>query len=161
MNTVLTIANKSLKSSMSLLLFEMAHLMETGTDISKCKNCGNYFIQTGRSDAIYCEYPSPKNPERTCKEIGAQITRTEKMKKDTATRLYRNIYMRDKMLQKRHPDKKEYDTRLNQLVEGAKRWRKILKHHPRSICRLYGLGKAIRSSLRKKILRKFVIEYAT
>lgn len=120
----------SINNSLSLLLFETAHLIESETLVSKCKNCGHYFINTGRSDTVYCNYPSPQDSTRMCNEIGAQITRAEKVKNDEATKLYRRIYMRNKMLQTRHPGEAKYGDILHELVEGAKKWRKILKNSP-------------------------------
>lgn len=123
-------------SSLSLLLFELAHILDENdkndnvVKIQKCKNCGNYFVINGRSDSKYCDYPSPQNRNKSCKEIGAQIAMSEKLKNDEATHLYRKIYMRNKMLQKRHPNDKKYPAVLKQLVTGAKRWRKKIKENP-------------------------------
>lgn len=117
----------TIQSSLSLLLFEVAHLIEERIQFKQCKNCGNYFIPTGRNDSIYCGYPSPQNPDKSCKVIGAQAAMAEKMKNDEATHLYRKIYMRNKMLQKRHPEDPRYSAVLKKLVQGAKRWRKKIK----------------------------------
>lgn len=116
-----------IQSSLSLLLFEVAHLIEEGVQLKQCKNCGNYFIPTGRTDSIYCDYPSPQNPDKSCKVIGAQVAMAEKMKNDETTHLYRKIYMRNKMLQKRHPEDPRYSAVLKKLVQGAKEWRKKIK----------------------------------
>ena len=125
----------TIESSLSLLLFELAHILDDDTEsikIQKCKNCGNYFIVNGRSDSKYCDYPSPQNQNKSCKAIGAQIAMSEKLKNDEATHLYRKIYMRNKMLQKRHPNDKKYPAVLKQLVTEAKRWRKTIKENPES-----------------------------
>ena len=109
----------TIQSSLPLLLFEVAHLIEEGIQFKQCKNCGNYFIPTGRNDSIYCDYPSPQNPDKSCKVIGAQAAMAEKIKNDEATHLYRKIYMRNKMLQKRHPENPRYSAVLKKLVQGA------------------------------------------
>lgn len=118
-------------SSFSLLLFELAHIIDNEVKIEKCKNCGHYFVINGRSDSKYCDYPSPQNPNKTCKAVGAQIAMSEKLKNDEATHLYRKIYMRNKMLQKRHPDDQKYPAILRKLVSEAKMWRKKLKQDPK------------------------------
>ena len=120
----------TIQSSVSLLVFEVAHLIENNSPISKCKNCNNFFVSTGRSDIIYCDYPSPQDPDKKCSEIGAQIARAEKEKNDKATRLYRKIYMRNKMLEKRNPEETKYTVILRELVDGSKRWRRIIKENP-------------------------------
>lgn len=113
-----------LKSSMSLILFEAAHAMDAGTKFVKCKNCGNYFVPVGRSDSLYCGYPSPQDAARDCRDVGANATRARKVKNDTMTQEYRRLYMRLKMAMKRHPDNTEIQERFLELTEGMKAKRK-------------------------------------
>ena len=116
----------TIKSPMSLLVFEMAHVFSQNVALIKCKNCGHYFVPDGRSDQIYCLYPSPQNKERTCREIGAQITRANKEKNDVVTREYRKVYMRYQMLTKRHPENREASKSFDKLTDGMRQWRKDL-----------------------------------
>lgn len=113
-----------IKDSLSLLLFEFAHMLQTECTICKCENCGELFIPMGRSDAIYCNYPSPQDSTRKCSEIGAQIARKEKLKNDEAEHEYRKLYMRLKMQAKRHPNDKKYVHAIEELKKGGKVWRK-------------------------------------
>ena len=46
-------------------------------------------LPEGRSDAVYCSYPSPQNIKKTCKEIGTQVARANKEKSDITTKGYR------------------------------------------------------------------------
>lgn len=110
----------TIKSSMSLILFEAAHAMDAGTKFVKCKNCGNYFVPVGRSDSVYCGYPSPQDETKECREVGANATRARKMKNDTLTQEYRRLYMRLKMSIKRHPDDEALKERFKELTEGMK-----------------------------------------
>lgn len=110
----------TLKSSMSLILFEAVHIMDNNTKIVKCKNCGNYFVPMGRSDAIYCEYPSPQDKTRRCRDIGPNATRAKKVKNDIVTQEYRRLYMRLKMAIKRHPGEIKCETVLSDLIYGMK-----------------------------------------
>ena len=118
----------TIKSSMSLILFEAAHVMDSETAIIKCKNCGQYFVPTGRSDSIYCSYPSPQDPEKTCKDIGAQVSRSNKEKTDVTTKEYRKVYMRYKMLMRRHPEEESYEEQFIRLTSEVKEWRNKLAH---------------------------------
>lgn len=118
----------TIKSSLSLILFETAHVLDNQTPIVKCKNCGHYFVPTGRSDSIYCTYPSPQDSEKTCKEIGAQVRRSNKEKTDITTREYRKVYMRYKMLIRRHPEETNYKEQFNKLKNEVKEWRNKLEH---------------------------------
>lgn len=114
----------TLKSSMSLILFEAAHAMDAETKFVKCKNCGNYFVPIGRSDSVYCGYPSPQDETKSCRDVGANATRARKMKNDIMTQEYRRLYMRLKMATKRHPDNEEFQKRFTELTEGMKARRK-------------------------------------
>ena len=115
-----------IKTGMSLLTFEIAHWLDKGVEFVKCANCGRYFVPDGRSDQIYCNYPSPQNKEKTCREIGAQITRANKEKNDVVTREYRKVYMRYKMLTKRHPENRVAAKQFAALTDGMRDWRKNL-----------------------------------
>lgn len=116
----------SIKNGISLLTFEFAHWLNKDVPFVKCANCGKYFVPDGRSDQIYCSYSSPQNAEKTCREIGAQISRRNKEKNDIVTREYRKVYMRYKMLTKRHPELSDARNRFDSLTEGMKGWRKKL-----------------------------------
>lgn len=116
----------TIQSSMSLALFEIAHTLDSNTSLVKCKNCGNYFVPARRSDTMYCEYPSPQQSGKTCKEIGAQVTRANKEKNDVTTRQYRKVYMRTKMSARRNPNSSEQLNSLERLTSESKVWRREL-----------------------------------
>lgn len=114
----------TVKSSLSLILFEAAHALDAQTKFVKCKNCGNYFVPVGRSDSVYCGYPSPQDETKECREVGANATRAKKMKNDVLTQEYRRLYMRLKMGIKRHPDDEALKERFSELTEGMKERKK-------------------------------------
>lgn len=116
----------TIKTSMSLLLFEMANCIKKETIFVKCINCGEYFVPDGRRDTRYCSYISPQNDKKTCKAIGAQVTRANKEKTDIVTGLYRKTYMRYKMKMRRNPYDKEVKKKYNELTQGIKEWRNNL-----------------------------------
>lgn len=113
----------TIHSTFSLLQFEIAQCIHKEVDFNKCPNCGHLFVPEGRSDIRYCNYPSPQNPDKTCREIGAQIARSNKEKSDVVTREYRKAYMRHKMNVKRHPGSREATDTLQALTSGMKDWR--------------------------------------
>lgn len=110
----------TIESAFSLMLFEVAHILDYGAKIIKCENCGHYFVPVGRADSKYCGYPSPQDPTKTCRAIGAQVKRKEKMKQDVVTQEYRRLYMRLKMRQRRHPDDKHTEQTLKDLTVQMK-----------------------------------------
>ncbi len=114
----------TVKSSISLLLFEMAHCINGEVNIQKCRNCGNYFVPEGRSNTVYCSYPIRGDQGKTCRDVGAQIARTNKEKNDAATKAYRKVYMRYKQNLNRHPDDTEAAARFDKLTNEVRDWRK-------------------------------------
>lgn len=118
----------TIKSSMSLLLFEAAHCIDKNIIFKKCANCEHYFVPEGRSDAIYCGYPSPQDKSKMCKDIGAQVTRANKEKNDLATKEYRRVYMKYKMITLRHPENREAIKILEKLTSEVKIWRKKMNN---------------------------------
>ena len=90
----------------------------------------NIFVPEGRSDIVYCTYPSPQNKEKSCREVGAQVARANKEKNDVVTGAYRKAYMRYKMMTKRHPHDKAKAQQFENLTEGMKEWRTKLAEGP-------------------------------
>lgn len=118
----------TIKTGFSLLLFEAAHCMDKNIKFKKCTNCGSYFIPEGRTDTIYCNFPSPQNKNKTCKDIGAQIKRANKEKNDITTKKYRKLYMKYKMITVRHPEDRTTKLKLEKLIEEGKVKRKCLNN---------------------------------
>lgn len=118
----------TIQSTLSLLIFEMANSINKDAKFVKCANCGQYFVPEGRSDALYCTYPSPQNAEKSCRDVGAQVTRANKEKNDVTTKEYRKVYMRYKMTTKRHPEDRESAEKFRTLTSDVKEWRNRLAH---------------------------------
>lgn len=117
-----------IRSMISLLMFEIAHMIDNGCRAIKCKNCGQYFVPLKRSDTRYCNYPSPEDPKRTCKEVGAQNAWARKEKTDDVTRVYRKVYMRYKMAANRHPERTEAQKKLEQLIAERGEWMRRIQN---------------------------------
>lgn len=115
----------TIKSSLSLILFEAAHALDAQTKFVKCKNCGEYFVPVGRSDSVYCGYPSPQDETKECRVVGANATRAKRIKNDVMTQEYRRLYMRLKMAIKRHPDDGEVQEKFQKLTDGMKEKKKL------------------------------------
>ena len=113
----------TIQSSISLFAFEVANAINAEVSFKKCKNCGNYFVPVGRADALYCPYPSPQNEKKACRDIGAQITSTKKIKNDLVEQEYRRLYMRLKMASRRHPEDEEIKVKLAKLATEMKVFR--------------------------------------
>jgi hypothetical protein len=63
--------------------------------VKKCENprCQRYFVITGRSNAIYCDYPAPQNPKHKCRD--KELMRYYKLSEleADAHRLSRSVYV--------------------------------------------------------------------
>ena len=69
----------NITSFMDLLVFISGRLLHKGPKVKICENCGNYFITKNKTDEKYCTNPSPQNPSKTCKEVGANEKRKQKI----------------------------------------------------------------------------------
>lgn len=67
-------------------IFSIVKLLQNGTNIKKCENCGKYFVPFTRNDEIYCnnEYING----RTCKQVGYE----NKINNDDILKEYRRVY---------------------------------------------------------------------
>lgn len=63
-----------------LLNLSLIRIIDKKITITKCLNCGNYFIPENRSNEKYCNRISPQNPNKTCKEYGAKKTYRDEIK---------------------------------------------------------------------------------
>ena len=115
------------RTPLSLFIFELSNMLEYGTTLVKCKNCGKYFVPSGRNDTKYCNYESPQTKGKTCKEIGAQLSRVKKEKEDELTREYRKKYMSLLMRSKRHPENEKYKKMFSQYKKENTRIKKLYK----------------------------------
>jgi hypothetical protein len=103
------------------------HLLKLGLVIKKCNNCGKYFIPLRRSDAVYCDRPSPYNPSKTCKEDGSHRTFEEKLKMDDAESLRRQIYLAKRMRIRRNPDITAYKESFDKWNTEVSKWKEEIK----------------------------------
>lgn len=78
--------------------------------IPKCKNCGKFFVPYKNNSALYCDRPSPQNPNKTCKEY-------EGSKPKGQNELYRKIYQ--KKFAKASRNKEDYS-----LQKEFENWKK-------------------------------------
>lgn len=116
----------------TMLLLELSKICEKEVKISKCQNCGKYFIPESRTDEIYCNRPSPQNPQMTCKKYGSKRLWYDKIKSDEAAKLARNVYMAKQMLVKRNPDLLGYKKMFEYFKIERKKWEELVRSGARS-----------------------------
>ena len=114
-------------SILSLLAFDLCNIMKNEVIIKPCANCGKYFTPLKRSDAIYCDRPSPQNSNMTCKEYGTKKLWYDRLKDNISGKLYRNIYMAKQILAKRNPDIKVHQDDFEEYKIQAAQWKKEVK----------------------------------
>lgn len=98
----------NIKMPIQILEFEYCRMRKTGNLLKKCANCGRYFVAKNRK-IIFCDNPSPQNPDRTCRAIGPQIRRQQKRETDMIEKQYHRDYTSKAMAAKRARDKGESD----------------------------------------------------
>ena len=86
--------------------------------IKKCQNCGMYFIPTSKVDEIYCDYP--KENSKTCRELGAFQSYTERLKQNKAMGEYRRTYQQKFMQLRKDKENKK-------LAKDFETWKKQAK----------------------------------
>ena len=86
--------------------------------IKICQNCGKYFLPTSKTDEIYCDYP--KENGKTCRELGAFQSYTERLKQNKAMGEYRKTYQQKFMQVRKDKENKE-------LVKNFEKWKKEAK----------------------------------
>lgn len=84
----------SITNFLQLLTFEHCRLKKAKKAIKECANCGRLFIPLGRVDTIYCPFPAPGYSGKSCKDIGAQLRRTQKRQSDPKEHEHHNTTCR-------------------------------------------------------------------
>ncbi len=116
-----------------LLCGALYHLVQTGSPIAFCRNCGKAFVALNRSGTLYCDRISPQDEHKTCKEYGAYFARLEKVRSDESTHLYKQLYNR---LQNRYRRTKSselpnghtpFREETENFVSANKAWKKSVK----------------------------------
>lgn len=115
-----------------IVLSSLLEIARCGKIVKKCKNCGRYFIPANRSDALYCDNPSPIMPELSCKEYGSQRLWYERQKDDELATLSRNILSAKSMLTKRNPDIVEYRSSYDYFRTERIKWKKAVESGSKS-----------------------------
>ena len=93
--------------------------------IKKCQNCGMYFIPTSKVDEIYCDYP--KENSKTCRDLGAFQSYTERLKQNKAMGEYRRTYQQKFMQVRKNKENKELSKNFETWKKQAKEKINLMK----------------------------------
>ena len=118
-NHRVTIETVQIESLSELLVFEGCRMKKNNKVIKVCENCDRYFIPPHRKDTIYCEAPSPQDPNRTCKQVGANNKTKKKLQEDPQARRYHTV--RSKWNMAIHREKTKYNGDETILQHYARR----------------------------------------
>ena len=77
-------------------IFSIVKLLQNGTNIKKCENCGKYFVPLSREDEVYCDNIFSNG--RTCKQVGYE----NKIKNDDILKEYRRVYKNKNAIKNRN-----------------------------------------------------------
>lgn len=97
----------NLRSPIQLLIFEYCRMRKENKAFKQCLNCGRFFIPGKRIDTKYCSLPSPQDEARSCSEIGPQLARSRKRRKDPVEKEHNRNYSRLAMAAKRAEERGE------------------------------------------------------
>ena len=92
--------------------------------IKKCQNCGMYFIPSAKTDEVYCDYP--KENLKSCRDLGAFQSYTQRLKDNKAMGEYRKKYQKLFMQVKKNKElsaefetwKKQAKDKINDMKKG-------------------------------------------
>lgn len=92
--------------------------------IKKCQNCGMYFIPSTKTDEVYCDYP--KENSKSCRDLGAFQSYTQRLKDNKAMGEYRKKYQKLFMQVKKNKElspefetwKKQAKNKINDMKKG-------------------------------------------
>jgi len=92
--------------------------------IKKCQNCGMYFIPSAKTDEVYCDYP--KGNSKSCRDLGAFQSYTQRLKDNKAMGEYRKKYQKLFMQVKKNKElsaefetwKKQAKDKINDMKKG-------------------------------------------
>ncbi len=74
------------------LYAEFSDLVRGRISIKKCLNCGRFFLMNAHYNTDYCSQPSPEDPTKTCREIGAQVSYKNRVQNDPILKAYQRSY---------------------------------------------------------------------
>lgn len=87
-------------SLLDFVYVEFMKALQKGFIPKRCPNCGDWFVQEPGMDFNYCANPSPQDPTKLCRDIGARSNFIEKKKNhglwNIHQRAYRKYYARMK-----------------------------------------------------------------
>jgi len=119
-NMLLSMSDTHMSNDLSSICYAILEELSKTPNypIKKCQNCGMYFIPTSKVDEIYCDYP--KENSKSCRDLGAFQSYTERLKNNKAMGEYRRTYQQ-KFMQVR---KDKNNTKLSKDFET---WKKKAK----------------------------------
>ncbi len=103
------------------MALEYMRMMDQNVKFRRCQNpaCGKFFVAQ-RTTAKYCDFPSPQNELKTCKELYPQIVSREKMTRDVLLKSIRGAQSRLYNVRRRHPDQYEEINKFLDEIEAQK-----------------------------------------
>ena len=119
-NQVLSMSDTHKSNNLSSICYAILEELSKTPNypIKKCQNCGMYFIPTSKVDEIYCDYP--KENSKTCRELGAFQSYTERLKQNKAMGEYRRTYQQKFMQVRKDKENKK-------LAKDFETWKKQAK----------------------------------
>ena len=108
-------------SFQAYMALEYMRMMDQNVKYRRCQNpaCGKFFVAQ-RTTAKYCDFPSPQNELKTCKELYPQIVSREKMTRDVLLKSIRGAQSRLYNVRRRHPDQYEEINKFLDEIEAQK-----------------------------------------
>lgn len=102
----------------ALIYFLLCNIVENKLHLKVCKNCNKYFL-TSNAKTSYCDNIA-LGSDKTCKEIGRNLSFQNSIENDTLLKRYYKIYYKKSVLARRYPDIQEYIKDFNNYKKFEK-----------------------------------------
>jgi hypothetical protein len=108
-------------SFQAYMALEYMQMLDQNVKFRRCQNpaCGKFFVAQ-RTTAKYCDFPSPQNELKTCKELYPQVASREKTTKDAVLKSIRGAQSRLYNVRRRHPEQSEAINRFLDEIDARK-----------------------------------------
>ena len=108
-------------SFQAYMCLEYMQMLDQNVKFRRCQNpaCGKFFVAQ-RTTAKYCDFPSPQNELKTCKELYPQVASREKTTKDAVLKSIRGAQSRLYNVRRRHPEQSEAINRFLDEIDARK-----------------------------------------
>ena len=74
-----------------LCTVQIYQIFKQNRAVNRCVHCGRWFVPKNKADEKYCLRPSPRYPDKTCRDAAKLVRVLDSRHLNEATRLLKNL----------------------------------------------------------------------